>query len=131
MENKEGTAKACLTPSHAGKIKFLLEKLDSLNTTDKRKYFSRINKEEADYLSEVFVNILQECMPISYVQVKQLYRHRGTVRKLADNNITLKQKRKFFQSIPAIYILRVITSKAAEYLTSWRNTIWFLKLTMT
>ena len=118
MENKEGTAEACLTGSHASKIKLLLEKLDSLNTTDKCKYFSRINKEVATYLSEVFVNILQRCIPISYVQVKQLYRHRGTVRKLADKNNTLKQKRKFFQSIPAIYILRVITSKAAEYLTS-------------
>ena len=118
MENKEGTADAYLTLSQASNIKFILEKLNSLNTTDKRKYFSRINKEEAGYLSEVFVNILQRCIPISYVQVKQLYRHRGTVRKLANKNNTLKEKRKIFQSIPAIYILRVITSKAVEYLTS-------------
>ena len=81
MENNEGTAEACLTPSHASKIKLLLEKLDSLNSTDKRKYFSRMKKEEADYLSEVFVNILQERIPISYVQVKQLYRHRSLLRK--------------------------------------------------
>ena len=65
MENKEGTAEACLTPSHASKIKLPLEKLDSFNTTEKCKYFSRIDKKEAGYLSKVFVNILQRCISIS------------------------------------------------------------------
>ena len=75
MEVKEGTDENCLTPSHAGRIKTLLEKLANFNVLETRKYFSTINKEEATYLTEIFINILHDCIPLTYIQVKQLFRH--------------------------------------------------------
>ena len=63
MENKEGTDENCLTLSHAGRIKTLLEKLANFNVLETRKYCSTINKEEASYLTEIFINILHDCIP--------------------------------------------------------------------
>ena len=116
MENKERTEENCLTPSHAARIKTLLQKLDHFNVLETRRYFSTINKEEADCLTETFLNILYDCIPLSYTQVKQLFRHRITLRKLAKKGISLKQKRKFFQTIPALHILKIVTPKVLDYL---------------
>ena len=116
MENKERTEENCLTPSRGARIKNLLKKLGDFNVLETRKYFSRINKEEADCLTEVFLNILYDCIPLSYTQVKQLFRHRITLRKLAKKGISLKQKRKFFQTIPALHILKIVTPKVLDYL---------------
>ena len=116
MEDKERAEENCLTPSHAARIKNLLEKLDDFNVLETRRYFSTINKEEADCLTETFLNILYDCIPLSYTQVKQLFRHRITLRKLAKKGISLKQKRKFFQTIPALHILKIVTPKVLDYL---------------
>ena len=116
MEDKEGAEENCLTPSHAARIKNLLEKLDDFNVLETRRYFSTINKEEADCLTETFLNILYDCIPLSYTQVKQLFRHRITLRKLSKKGSSLKQKRKFFQTIPALHILKIITPKVLDYL---------------
>ena len=118
MEDKEGAEENCLTPSHAARIKNLLEKLVDFNVLETRKYFSTINKEEAGYLTEIFINILHDCIPLTYAQVKQLFRHRITLRKLAKKGTSLKQKRKFFQSIPALHILKIISPKVLDYLGS-------------
>ena len=105
MEIKEGTDENCLTLSHAGRIKTILEKLGNFYVSETSKYFSTINKEEASYLTEIFIKILHDCISLTYIQVKQLFRHRITLRKLAKLGTSLKQKRKFFQSIPALHIL--------------------------
>ena len=116
MEDKERAEETCLTPSHAAWIKNLLTKLDDFNVLETRRYFSTINKEEADCLTEIFLNILYDCIPLSYAQVKQLFRHRITLRKLAKKGTSLKQNRKFFQSIPALHILKIISPKVLDYL---------------
>ena len=66
MEDKERAEENCLTTSHAAWIKNLLEKLVDFNVLETLKYFSTINKEEADCLTETFLNILYDCMPLSY-----------------------------------------------------------------
>ena len=116
MENKERTEENCLTPSRSARIKNLFQKLNDFNVLETRRYFSNINKEEADCLTETFLNILYDCIPLSYTQVKQLFRHRITLRKLAKKGISLKQKRKFFQTIPALHILKIVTPKVLDYL---------------
>ena len=116
MENKERAEENCLTPSRAARIKNLLQKLDDFNVLETRRYFSTINKEEADCLTEIFLNVLYDCIPLSYAQVKQLFRHRITLRKLSKKGTSLKQKRKFFQSLPALHILKIVTPKVLDYL---------------
>ena len=115
MENKERTEENCLTPSRSARIKNLLQKLHHFNVLETRRYFSTINKEEADCLTET-LNILYDCIPLSYTQVKQLFRHRITLRKLTKKGSSLKQKRKFFQTIPALHILKIVTPKVLDYL---------------